>query len=82
LRRLVLHHRSRIKNSLSSILSNVRLVLCLPIVLIPFLLPFLFLCLVIIIIGTLCYKMTRLTALEAGALSLRLALVRIFLVSL
>jgi hypothetical protein len=57
------------KNSQIPFFSNVRLALCLPIVLLPFLIPFLFLCLVIVIIGTLCYEMTRLTALEAGALS-------------
>jgi hypothetical protein len=36
--------------------------------------PSFLLCLVIIIIGTLCYKMTRLTTLEAGVLSLDLFL--------
>jgi hypothetical protein len=47
----------------------VRLALRLPVVFLPFLLPILFWCLVIVIIGTLCYEMTRLTAFEAGALS-------------
>jgi hypothetical protein len=50
-------------------LANVRLTLRLPVVFLPFLLPFLFLCLIIVIIGTLCYKMNRLTTFEAGALS-------------
>jgi hypothetical protein len=45
------------------------LALRLPVVFLPLLLPFLFLCLVIIIIKTLCYKMTRLITFEAGALS-------------
>jgi hypothetical protein len=52
-----------------SFFSNVRLDLRLPVVLLPLLLTFLFLCLVIVIIGTLCYEMTRITALKAGALS-------------
>jgi hypothetical protein len=59
----------------------VRLALRLPVVLLPFLLPFLFLCLVIVIIGTLCYEMTRLTLLEAGALSPCFVLVGILLAS-
>jgi hypothetical protein len=60
----------------------VRLALRLPIVLLPFLLPILFLCLVIVINGILCYEMTRLNAFEAGALSPRFVLVRVLLASL
>jgi hypothetical protein len=59
----------------------VRLALRLSVVLLPFFLPFLFLSLVIIIIGTLCYKMTRLTTFEAGVFSLLFTLVGIFLAS-
>jgi hypothetical protein len=44
-------------------------------------LPILFLSLVIIIIGALCYEMTHLTALEVGALSPCFILVGIFLAS-
>jgi hypothetical protein len=44
-------------------------------------LPALFLFLVISIIGTICYEMTSLTALEAGALSLCFVLVRVLLTS-
>jgi hypothetical protein len=60
----------------------VHLTLRLPVVLLPFLLPILLLCLVIVIIGTLCYERTRLTAFEAGALSPRFVLVRVLLASL
>jgi hypothetical protein len=60
----------------------VGLTLRLPVVLLPFLVPILFLCLVIVIIGTSCYEMTRLTAFEAGALSPRFILVRVLLTSL
>jgi hypothetical protein len=45
------------------------------------LLPVLFLSLVIIVIGALCYEMTSLTAFEAGALSLCFVLVGVFLAS-
>jgi hypothetical protein len=44
-------------------------------------LPILFLSLVIIIIGALCYEMTRLTAFEAGSLSPCFVLVGVFLAS-
>jgi hypothetical protein len=44
-----------------------------------FLLPAFLLLLVISIVGTICYKMTILTTPEAGALSLRLALVGMLL---
>jgi hypothetical protein len=47
----------------------VRLALCLPVVLLFLLLPALFLSLVTIIIGTVCNKVTSLTAFEAGAFS-------------
>jgi hypothetical protein len=60
----------------------VHLALCLPVVLLPFLLPFLFLCLVIVIIRTLCYKMTRLTTFEVGALFPSFILVGILLAPL
>jgi hypothetical protein len=49
--------------------SKVRLALCLPIALLFLLLPTLFLSLVTIIIGTICNKVTSLTAFKAGALS-------------
>jgi hypothetical protein len=49
-------------------LSEVCLALCLPVALF-LLLPALFLSLVTIIIGTICYKVTSLTAFEAGSLS-------------
>jgi hypothetical protein len=49
-------------------LSKVRLALCLPIALVCLLLPALFLSLVTIIIGTICNKVTSLTAFEAGVL--------------
>jgi hypothetical protein len=45
------------------------------------LLPILFLSLVIIVIGALCYKMTSLTAFEAGALSPCFVLVGVLLAS-
>jgi hypothetical protein len=45
------------------------------------LLPVLFLSLIIIVIGALCYEMTSLTAFEAGALSLCFVLVGVFLAS-
>jgi hypothetical protein len=48
---------------------EVCLALCLPVALFLLLLSALFLSLVTIIIGTLCYEMTSLTAFEAGALS-------------
>jgi hypothetical protein len=51
-----------------SLLTNVSLALCLPVVLF-LLLPFLFLSLVIFIIRTLCNKMTKLTTFEARPLS-------------
>jgi hypothetical protein len=57
------------RNSRSPILPDVRLALGLPVVLFLFSLPMLFLCLVTIIIGALSYKMTSLTAFEAGAFS-------------
>jgi hypothetical protein len=57
------------------------LALCLPVVLFSFLVSIFFLCLVIVIIGTLCYEMTRLTAFEAGALSPLFILVRVLLAS-
>jgi hypothetical protein len=50
-------------------LSKVCLALCLPVVLLLLLLPVLFLSLVTIIIGTICNKVTSLTAFEAGVLS-------------
>jgi hypothetical protein len=50
-------------------LSKVCLALCLPVVLLLLLLPVFFLSLVTIIIGTICNKVTTLTAFEAGALS-------------
>jgi hypothetical protein len=50
-------------------LSEVCLALCLPVALFLILLPALFLSLVTIIIGTICYKVTSLTAFEAGAIS-------------
>jgi hypothetical protein len=50
-------------------LSKVRLALCLPVALLFLLLPALFLSLVTIIIGTICNKVTSLSAFEAGALS-------------
>jgi hypothetical protein len=50
-------------------LSKVRLALCLPVVLLLLPLPALFLSLVIITIGALCYEMTSLIAFEAGTLS-------------
>jgi hypothetical protein len=59
----------------------VRLTLRLRIVLLFLLLPMLFLCLVILIIGTLSYKMTSLTAFEAGAFSPQLVLVGVLLSS-
>jgi hypothetical protein len=62
-------------------LSKVRLALRFPIILLSLLPPMLFLCLVIIIIGTLCYKMTSLTAFEAGVFSPCLILVGVFLAS-
>jgi hypothetical protein len=46
-----------------------------------FLLPVLFLSLVIIVIGALCYKMTSLTAFEAAAFSPYFVLVGVFLAS-
>jgi hypothetical protein len=46
------------------------LALCFLVVFLLLLLPVLFLSLVIIVIGALCYEMTSLTAFEAGALSL------------
>jgi hypothetical protein len=52
------------------LLANVRLALCLPVVIFLLLFPFLFSSLVIFIIKTLCNKMTRLTTLEARSLSL------------
>jgi hypothetical protein len=60
----------------------VRLALRLRVVLLSFLLPFLLLFLVIVIIGTLCFKMTRLNTLEARALSPLFVLVEILLASL
>jgi hypothetical protein len=59
----------------------VRLALRLPVVLLFLLLPMLFLYLVILIIGTLNYKMTSLSAFEAEALSPLLVLVGVILVS-
>jgi hypothetical protein len=50
-------------------LSEVCLALCLPVALFLLLLLALFLSLVTIIIRTICYKVTSLTAFEAGALS-------------
>jgi hypothetical protein len=61
-------------------LSKVRLALCLPVALL-FLLPALFLSLVTIIIGTICNKVTSLTAFEAGALPTCLTLGGIFFAS-
>jgi hypothetical protein len=60
----------------------VRFALCLPIVLFLLLLPSLFLSLVILIIGTLCNKMTRLTTFEARTLFPRFVLVGVLLASL
>jgi hypothetical protein len=62
-------------------LSEVCLALCLPIALLLLLLPALFLSLVIIIIETICNKVTSLTAFEAGALSLCFILVGVLLAS-
>jgi hypothetical protein len=64
------------------LLADVSLALRLPIVFLPLLFPFLFLCLVIIIIETLCNKMTRLTAFEAQTLSLWFIFIWILLASL
>jgi hypothetical protein len=58
-----------------------RLALGLPVVLFLLPLPVLFLCLVTIIIGALSYKMTSLTAFEAGEFSPRLVLVGVLLAS-
>jgi hypothetical protein len=55
-------------------LSKVRLALCVPVALLLLLLPALFLSLVTIIIGTICNKVTSLTAFEAGAFPLVLLL--------
>jgi hypothetical protein len=63
------------------LLSKMCLALCLPVVLFLLLLPALFLFLVISIIGTIFYKMTSLTALEAGALSPCFVLVGVLLAS-
>jgi hypothetical protein len=57
------------------------LALRLPVILLFLFLPMLFLFLVIIIIGALCYKMTSLTAFEAGALSPCFILVGVLLTS-
>jgi hypothetical protein len=62
-------------------LSEVCLALCLPVALFLILLPALFLSLVTIIIGTICYKVTSLTAFEAGALSPCFIFVGVLLVS-
>jgi hypothetical protein len=62
-------------------LSYVCLALCLPITLFILFLPALSLFLVTRIIGTICYKVTSLTALEAGAFSLCFVLVGILLAS-
>jgi hypothetical protein len=62
-------------------LSKVRLALCLPVDLLFLLLPALFLSLVTIIIGTICNKMTSLTAFEAGVLPPCLTLGGIFFAS-
>jgi hypothetical protein len=59
----------------------VRLAICLPVVLLLLPLPVLFLSLVIIIIRTLSYEMTSLTAFEAGALSPCFILVGVLLAS-
>jgi hypothetical protein len=56
-------------------LSKVCLALCLPVALFLLLLLALFLSLVTIIIETICYKVTSLTAFEVGALSLCFILV-------
>jgi hypothetical protein len=64
-----------------SFLSKVRLTLCLRVALLFLLLPALFLSLVTIIIGTICNKVTSLTAFEAGALSPCFVLVGVFLAS-
>jgi hypothetical protein len=58
-----------------------RLALCLPVVLLFLLLPTLFLSLVTIIIGTICNKVTSLTAFKVGALSLCFVLVGVLLAS-
>jgi hypothetical protein len=57
------------------------LALRLPVVLLLFPLPALFLSLVIIIIGAFCNEMTSLTAFEAGSLSLCFILVGVLLAS-
>jgi hypothetical protein len=62
-------------------LSKVRLALCLPVALLFLLLPALFLFLVTIIIGTICNKVTSLTAFEVGALSPCFVLVGVLLAS-
>jgi hypothetical protein len=62
-------------------LSDVCLALCLLIALFLLFLPALSLFMVTRVIGTICYKMTSLTTLEAGALSLCLVLVRVLLAS-
>jgi hypothetical protein len=63
------------------LLSKMCLALCLLVVFLFFLLPILFLSLVIIIIGTLCYEMTSLTTFEAGVISPCFVLVGVFLAS-
>jgi hypothetical protein len=60
---------------------EVCLALCLPVALFLLLLPAPFLSLVTIIIGTLCYEMTSLTAFEVGALSPCFVLVGVLLAS-
>jgi hypothetical protein len=62
-------------------LSKVRIALCLPVALLFLLLPALFLSLVTIIIGTICNKVTNLTAFEARALSPCFVLVGVLLAS-
>jgi hypothetical protein len=57
------------------------LTLCLPVALLFLLPPALFLSLVTIIIGTICNKVTSLTAFEAGALSFCFVLVGVLLAS-
>ena len=58
-----------------------RLTLCLPVALLFLLLPALFLSLVTIIIGTICNKVTSITAFKAGALSPCFVLVGVLLAS-
>jgi hypothetical protein len=69
------------RSSQNPTLSKMCLALRLPVVLLLFPLPALFLSLVIIIIEALCNEMTSLTAFEAGVLSLCFVLVGVLLAS-